>query len=287
MKYIITGYKGFVGSSLYKLFPESFVFEKDDIYDEKMVEECDGIFHIGGCADLREPDINSMFFYNVDRSTELFRLAKSFNKRVVFTSSSAIYGNDGAPTNSYSCSKYCTELNGAEMLQNNFIALRLFNVYGSGEEHKGLMSSIPYHIYKAKKFGIFPATVYNSGYIPGMSAPWGPRSPRRDFIYIDDVINALISAMNNNISGTYDVGTCKATPYEDICRIMGTEYYFTSIKDKPDGYQNYTRANEKNLLPDWELEFDIKSGLKKYKSYLENKEKADDDISKGFHLGED
>ena len=35
MKYIITGYKGFVGSSLYKLFPESFVFEKDDIYDEK------------------------------------------------------------------------------------------------------------------------------------------------------------------------------------------------------------------------------------------------------------
>ena len=148
MKYIITGYKGFVGSSLYKLFPESFVFEKDDIYDEKMVEGCDGIFHIGGCADLREPDINSMFFYNVDRSTELFRLAKSFNKRVVFTSSSAIYGNDGAPANSYSWSKYCTELIGAEMLQNNFIALRLFNVYGSGEEHKGLMSSIPYHIYK-------------------------------------------------------------------------------------------------------------------------------------------
>ena len=32
---------------------------------------------------------------------------------------------------------------------------------------------------------------------------------------------------------------------------------------------------------------DIKSGLKKYKSYLENKEKADDDISKGFYLGED
>ena len=174
------------------------------------------------------------------------------------------------------------------MLQNNFIALRLFNVYGPGEEHKGLMSSIPYHIYKAKRFGIFPASVDNSGYgRPGMSAPWGPRSPRRDFIYIDDVINALISAMNNNISGTYDVGTGTATPYENICRIMGTKFYFTSIKDKPDGYQNYTCASEENLLPDWKLKFDVESGLKEYKLYLETQEKVKNDVSKGFYLGED
>ena len=261
MKYIITGYKGFVGSNLYKLFPESFVYEKDDSYDEKMVEECDGIFHIGGCADLREPDINNMFFYNVDRSTELFRLAKSFNKKVVFTSSSAIYGNDNAPTNSYSWSKYCTELIGTEMLQKNFVTLRHFNVYGPGEEHKGLMSSIPYQIYNSEKFGIFPARI--------QLLPRKPLSPERDFIYIDDVLYALVHAMENDISGVYDVGTCTATPYYDICEIMGTEWYYTDIEEKPDGYQNYTCGNKENLLPDWKLKFDVESGLKEYKLYLD------------------
>ena len=99
-KYIVTGYKGFIGKNLIKSLPQFIGFEKEDIYLDEHIEKCDGIFHLGACADLRNSDINDMFFNNVKRSFQLFKKAKYFNKKVVFSSSSAVYGDTKViPTN--------------------------------------------------------------------------------------------------------------------------------------------------------------------------------------------
>ena len=259
--YIITGYKGFVGGNLAKSYSNTILWDKDDEYDENSIRDCKGIFHIGGCADLREPDINNMFYYNFERSRQLFSLAKKWNKRVVFASSSAIYGNGLGPTNSYSWSKVCTEELGVEMLGDKFTSLRFFNVYGLGEEHKGLMSSIPYQIYNSDSFGIFPVTGYTD------------ISPRRDFVWVEDVIKALKLSMNNRIDRVYDVGTGNPTPYSKICEIMDTPYYYTNSSEKPIGYQDYTCANMDKFLPGWDVTKPI-DGIRNYKEQMDERTKV-------------
>ena len=270
MSYIITGHKGFIGKNLANRFDGYIGFGIDDNYDENAFKECDGIFHIGACADLREPDINNMFYHNFVRSRVVFEFAKKYDKRVVFASSSAIYGYGGSlvrssgPTNSYSWSKYCAEKLGMSLLGDKFISLRFFNTYGIGEEHKGLMSSIPYQIYKSDNFGIFPQDGNEH------------KSPQRDFIWVEDVVDACILAMkeyttiNGNISGIYDVGTGKPTSYNDICDVLDVPYHFTNVNQKPIGYQDYTCAATHTFLPNW-TPTDPLIGIKKYKEQLDGR----------------
>jgi ADP-L-glycero-D-manno-heptose 6-epimerase len=255
--YIVTGYKGFVGSHLIQKLDSYIGFDKDDHYDEEKIERSKGIYHIGACADLRNTDLNYMFYYNFERSIELFKLAKKYNKKVVFASSSAIYGNGELPLNSYAWSKYSAEIAGKGILGNNFTSLRFFNIYGPGENIKGNMSSIPFNIYNSKKFGIFSQSKENHV------------SPIRDFIHIEDIISACLVAMNNNDYGIFDVGTSTPIGYDKICDLYKKEYYFFDDEKKPIGYQDYTCANKSKFLPDWNP-IEIQVGLLKYKRFLES-----------------
>lgn len=255
--YIVTGHKGFVGRHLIQKLDSHTGFDKDDYYDENEISKSEGIFHIGACADVRNTDINYMFYYNFERSIELFKLAKKYNKKVVFASSSAIYGNGKLPLNSYAWSKYSAEVAGTAILGNNFTALRFFNIYGPGENVKGNMSSIPFNIFKSEKFGIFPQS--NENHI----------SPVRDFIHVDDIISACLIAMKSGDSGIFDVGTSTPIGYDEICNLYDKEYYYFHEKKKPAGYQNQTCASKSKFLANW-TPLKIKDGLNKYKIFLES-----------------
>jgi len=117
------------------------------------------------------------------------------------------------------------------------------------------MSSIPYHIYHSETFSIFPNDYNNL-------------SPQRDFVYVEDVVDACIYSMENDISGVYDVGTGEAIPYDIICKLFGRKYEYGSVDQKPIGYQDYTCANPKKFLPDWNPK-KIEEGVKLYKEYLD------------------
>jgi len=259
-KYILTGFKGFVGKNLQNFLTDPITIEKDDNLLEKNFDNCDGIFHIGACADLRNPDINEMFYYNYYRSLEIFELAKKYKKKVVFASSSAIYGNGDLPLNSYAWSKYCAEAAGIEILKTQFTSLRFFNIFGPGEEQKGAMTSIPFNIYKSQNFGIFPTEINNN------------TSPKRDFIYVDDVISACLHAMKNFNPGIYDVGSCEAVGYDEICQLFDREHHYLEFDSKPIGYQNFTCANSDKLLPGWKPS-NVFESLIRYKNFLENDKK--------------
>lgn len=261
MKCILTGTDGFVGTNLLSKLNEmghevniiNVDFSIEDYSEdfEQMVSQTDIIFHVGAISDVNLQDYNKMLKYNFYFSKILFDLAKKYNKKVVYSSSSAIYGNGELPENIYAWSKYLAEQYGMNTVK-DFVALRYFNIYGPGEEHKDNMQSLVLRIYSSKIFGIFPV------------------NPSRDFIYVGDVVDANLHSINCE-SGVYDVGSGNSYKYEEICEELDVTYYYADKSVVPQGYQSYTKADPLKFLPDWKPKHTLKAGLKRYLKYLENK----------------
>lgn len=260
MRVILTGSEGFIGGALLKVLQEH---KDNEIYllnqdreqwadveaIEDRVAKCDIIFHIGAISDTTLQDCNEMLYWNYSCSKLLFDLARKYDKRVVYSSSAATYGlGDGLPTNIYGWSKKLAEEYGLRTCE-KFVALRYFNVYGPGEEHKGKMASVAYQAYDKGYFTIFP------------------KKPKRDFVYIEDVVQANLAAAQID-RGVFDVGYGVAVSFEDLVSGMGIEYDYTTVDKIPSWYQYYTCANVEMRVPGWVPQFNVAEGTKKYRESL-------------------
>jgi ADP-L-glycero-D-manno-heptose 6-epimerase len=262
MNIVLTGAKGFIGSNVLKALElrGDFVYQihqdknqwENDLELETQVKNCDGIFHIGAISDTTLQDCNEMLYWNYTLSKKLFDLARKYDKKVVYSSSAATYGlGDNIPTNIYGWSKKLAEEYGLKSCE-KFVALRYFNVYGPGEEHKGKMASVAYQAYQKGSFTLFP------------------KKPLRDFIYINDVVNANLAAFKLD-RGIFDVGYGKAMPFEELVSGVGIEFNYTTKDKIPNWYQYYTCANKDMRIPGWEPKYNIIDGTSDYLKYLNNK----------------
>ena len=263
MRLLITGTEGFIGKNVYqKLVKIDDVtkvtcLEKDYMNHigwestlAKCVEDCDAILHIGAISDTMLKDPNEMLKYNYLFSKELFDLAQIYDKKVVYSSSAANTGESGTPSNIYGWSKYLAEEYGCCRVE-DFYALRYFNVYGPGEEHKGKMASVAYQAHLKGDFKLFDG------------------KPKRDFVYIDDVVDATLYPLFNDVeSGVYEVGSGKARSFEDVLELMNISFDYWHKSNTPKGYQFYTKANSKCFMEGWKPKYDLEKGIKKYKEYL-------------------
>ena len=260
MNIILTGSDGFIGKQLlqklnYLIGYNVHTFGKTTDYKsshfEKYVKDCDVIIHVGAISDTTLQDPNIMLYYNYECSKQIIKLAHKYGKKLIYSSSAANYGaGNGIPTSIYGWSKKLAEDLGIATNM-KFISLRYFNVYGPGEENKGKMASVGYQAWVKKSFKLFPS------------------QPKRDFVYIDDVVNANICALHSNITrGIYDVGTGNAETFEDFLRGMGVEFEYHNESEIPNWYQHFTQANKSKFIPGWEPHYDIKLGTQKYKEYL-------------------
>jgi len=261
MKVLLTGSKGFIGENLLNKFKKLkwYVWEinvdestneaPEYAHLENIIKQCDGIFHVGAISDTTLHDCNKMLYYNYTLSKDIFDLARKYDKKVIYSSSAATYGlGDGLPTNIYGWSKKLAEEYGLKSCE-KFVALRYFNVYGPGEYHKGKMASVAYQAYKKQSFTLFPT------------------KPLRDFIYIDDVVEANLAAFKLD-RGIFDVGYGEPALFEDLVGGMGIKYDYTTKDKIPSWYQYYTCADKNIRIPGWEPEYDVKSGTKLYKNIL-------------------
>ncbi len=160
------------------------------------------------------------------------------------------------PSNLYGWSKYVAE---DYITLNGGIGLRYFNVYGPGEEHKGPMSSLMYQMFLKSKKG----EVINLF----------PKKPKRDFIYVDDVVSANIFAFENykKLQGSYyEVGTSDSRNFEDIPKNMGFDFGYFDESKIPNGYQFFTESNKNLWMPGWEPKYNLEDGIKSYLTYLNN-----------------
>lgn len=264
-KIIITGTKGFIGSNLKKKLESNFqIIEiNEDIFEnenwKKLVsEQADSIkyfFHVGACSNTLETRVNYMMLLNYEFTKWVSDLCYSQNIPFIYSSSAANYGtNNEYPANLYGWSKYVAE---DYVVKNNQIALRYFNVYGPGEEHKGIMSSVAHQMYQKNKIG--------------EKIKLFPKKPLRDFVYIEDIISANLYASDNydSLSGKwYEVGSGIARSFEDVLTLMSITFEYHPESIIPKGYQFFTCSDKAKWMPGWSSNWDLESGIQNYLNYL-------------------
>jgi ADP-L-glycero-D-manno-heptose 6-epimerase len=258
MRAAITGYRGFIGRRLLSFFELSMGIDeghtKDELYSQLDYFKPDVVFHIGACSNTLITNVNYIMQTNYISTKWIADWCYDNKVKLIYASSAAVYGIDGTkPTNLYGWSKLIGE---DYVINKGGIALRYFNVYGPGEEHKGNMASMIYQNIKKKIVKLFP------------------NKPKRDFVYIDDVTNANVYALvnYNKLKGKwYEVGSGESSLFETIFDEIGIEYEYLNETDIPMGYQFQTLSLKENWMPGWKPKINLKAGIKRYKKYLNEK----------------
>jgi len=276
MKALITGANGFIGGNLmrrlikegnYVLPIEKDILEspiwKDELENQLSKGVPDVVFHLGAITNTLATDVNEVMLHNFDFTYGLALWCEANDVPLIFSSSASIYGG-GNGKNLYAWSKYCAESVVSEL---GGISLRYFNVYGGGEENKGAMASMMYQGWLK--------------HIEGEEVILFPMSPQRDFVYIDDVVDANIYAYNNYHKfkgGIFDVGSGDTRTFEDAMDLMGFKYRVSpSYHLLPKNYQFFTRSFPNRWMEGWEPKFNLEKGTSAYLQYLKNKKLPNDD----------
>lgn len=248
MKFLITGGAGFIGSHIAeklienqkgevvvfdnlsvgqeKNVPRKCKFIKGDIRDKKKLNEAmektDIVFHNAACVTIRGSfekfqeivDVNYRGTLNV-----LEAAVKQKVKRIIFASSMGVYGepehfpvNEEHPLNPnspYGLSKIMGELC-CQLFEEkygiNTVILRYFNTYGTKQIPSPYVGVITTFINQAlnKK----PLTVYGNG------------EQTRDFVWVEDVVQANLLAAFSDTSGIFNVGSGKEISINQIADLI-------------------------------------------------------------------
>jgi ADP-L-glycero-D-manno-heptose 6-epimerase len=241
---LLTGAAGFIGSNILKALNDQGrddIICVDDLTDGRKMQNlagskfyyyCDyrdlgkgktreaelsAIIHQGANSDTTESNGRNIMLANYSFSVDLFDLAQASNCPLIYASSAAVYGPGRPqciespeyehPTTPYAISKWAfDEYVRGRLTQavNRVVGLRYFNVYGPGEEHKGRLASVAYHLIQQ----------VNNGEKPTLFA--GSKDIFRDFVYIDDVVQVVLWALKEAPSGIYNVGTGQAQSFYDL-----------------------------------------------------------------------
>ena len=207
----------------------------------------DYIFHQAAISDTTVQDQKIMMDTNLNAFKSLLDMAVSNGSTMIYASSAATYGNakspqtvgDESPENIYGFSKLMMDRLTYKYLKKypdaKIIGLRYFNVYGKNEFFKGKTASM------ILQFGL----QILDGKTPKLFE--GSDNIFRDFIYIEDIIQANIRALTGK-SGVYNVGTGNARSFQNITDILqkeletdyGNEYIPNPFKGQ---YQFHTEAD--------------------------------------------
>lgn len=244
--------------------------DKDVLLNLELNYKFDTIFHEAAISDTTALEQDLMIKTNVNAYKDLLELAISHGANMIYASSAATYGNASspqkvgheAPQNVYGFSKLCMDNLSREYMQREkikIVGLRYFNVYGAREYFKNTTASMILQFGHQILSGKNPRLFENSDKI------------LRDFIYIEDIIQANIKAMNPKESGIFNVGTGRARSFQDIVDILqkelGTTLPCEYIPNPFVGsYQFHTEADistTKEVLG-YEPRFEMEDGIKAY-----------------------
>jgi ADP-L-glycero-D-manno-heptose 6-epimerase len=185
----------------------------------------DAIVHLGACSSTTETDADYLLENNYRFTRRLCEWSLAKHSRFVYASSAATYG-DGSlaysdadlntprlvPLNMYGYSKQMFDLWALKnQLFDRVVGLKLFNVFGPFEEHKGDMRSGVSKAYReirdTGKLSLFKS--YRDGVADGEQS--------RDFIYVDDAVHVLMHFLTmRGQSGLFNCGTGVARTWFDL-----------------------------------------------------------------------
>ena len=228
------------------------------------------IVHMGAVSSTTEADADRIVRNNVQLSFALWELACERRLPLIYASSAATYGageqgfdDDDAPEalaalrplNAYGWSKhvidrrFVADVNANRTRPPQWAGLKLFNVYGPNEAHKGDMRSVVHKIYpniaNGEEIDLFKS--HDPRYMDG--------GQLRDFVYVKDCVRVVLWLLENpRVCGLLNVGTGKARSFRDLALAVGsacgrkvTIRYIDMPPALRARYQYFTEANMAKL----------------------------------------
>lgn len=301
MNVLVTGGAGFIGSHLVRAIVElgHQVFALDDLSSGKLenlpsgvtflhksvvdlagleVHNIDVIYHLAAIASVPKSVDNPMetFVVNVGGTVNVLEAARLASvKKVVFASSCAVYGDCykkmgeldiPRPLSPYAwsklvCEQYCDMYTKLYSLPT--VCLRYFNVFGE----KQALSS---------QYGLVVPRFINCA-THNISLPiYGDGKQTRDFIFIDDAIDATILSSKEEMTGVYNVGSGDNTSISDlaglIISITGSksciEFHEPRAGDPLHTRANVSRIMKEGFVPGWSLEAGLRRTIGHARKFL-------------------
>ncbi len=248
MKILVTGGAGFIGSHIVEYLVQrgddvtildnlntgkienlskvnnDINFVNGDIREykllERLVSDSDGVFHEAALASVQQSlkMQDEYFDVNVSGTENILKLAKEYGFKVVYASSSSVYGNpkqiqikeddDRNPINPYAQTKLETELLAEKYSEMGVkvIGLRYFNVFGKrqSKEYAGVLK-----LFLGRIRDKLPPKINGNG------------TQFRDFVHVSDVVNANIMSMDSDIThGFFNVGTNTSITILDLAKTI-------------------------------------------------------------------
>ena len=227
------------------------------------------IFHQASITDTTVTDQRKMMANNVEGFRLILDLATQWKSRVVWASSASIYGRRQPPNkesqppdplNVYAYSKLAMERLAdqyRQKLKQPIVGLRYFNVYGPGEDHKGKFASMIHQLAKQMRAGKRPR-IFTAG------------QQKRDFVCVDDVVQANLKAMTAKSGGVFNVGCGRAFTFNQVVaelnRAMGTDLQPDYFENPYSFTQDWTEADltESRRALGYEPKYDLAKGVQAY-----------------------
>jgi UDP-glucose 4-epimerase len=275
-KVVITGSRGFIGSNLMEKLAKSQVeiipIDIEDGYDVKdmstlgSIPSFDVLVHFAALSFVPHSYEKPQAFYetNVMGTLNMLELCKKNNARFIYTSS-YVYGTpDYLPIdenhpirafNPYSQTKIMGE-ELCEAYNRDFnissIIFRPFNVYGKGQGDNFLIQTILNQV----KSGIIQLK--------------DPR-PKRDFIYISDLVEAYIKAIDLNFHGIHrcNLGSGVSTSIQDLTNTISKhsktpiKVNFTNEQRPSEVLETKADISKAKELLGWQPRVNISKGINK------------------------
>lgn len=306
LRVLVTGGAGFIGSHLVELLlaneHEVYIidnlvtgsvehinqnahFYKSDINSnklEKVFKETrpEIVFHLAAQSNVSVSLSNPIFdeTNNIQGTINILEMCRIYGvKKIVYSSSAAVYGKPHynpineehitSPVSFYGASKLAPEyyikiyssLWGLE-----YTILRYANVYGPRQNfvgEGGVISIFINRILEGK-----PLIIYGTGY------------QTRDFVYVKDIINANLHAIDQGDNSTFNIGTGTAIHLNKLVSILseitGKELNVTYEVERP-GDISHSCLDNTNALSQllWKPHYSLKAGLlETYKYYKDQRE---------------
>lgn len=302
---LVTGGAGFIGSHLveklvqleYKVLvvddlstgklrnlPRGVSFYHTDI-NESTIEEIFArekpsfVFHhaaqISVSNSVRDPMKDCRI--NITGTIKLIEAARRYgvDKLIFASTGGALYGDPNVtpcsenhpvvPLSPYGLSKYACEMYldlYRRLYRLGFVALRYGNVYGPRQDPRGEAGVVA--IFSKAMAEGKPTQIFGDG------------QQQRDFVYVEDVVNANLRAMKEGIVGSFNIGTSIGSSINDIFRILSKQFNYKRTPvyaparpgDVGKISLDYSKAKREM---DWEPQVDLLRGLElTAKSFMES-----------------
>jgi ADP-L-glycero-D-manno-heptose 6-epimerase len=196
--------------------------------------QVEAIIHMGAISSTTERDVDLILENNLRLSIDLWEWCATHEKRFLYASSAATYGDGAAgfddeatgaalarlrPLNPYGWSKHAfdrralADIEAGRPRPPQWAGLKFFNVYGPNEYHKGSMKSVVAHMYpdirEAGRVSLFKS--HHPDYEDG--------GQLRDFVYVADAADIALWLLDHpETNGLFNVGTGKARSFADLAR---------------------------------------------------------------------